>query len=168
MKKIIILLFVLLLCACSSSYNTPTSLVQDYLSRYQNLDDKVLSDLKSVIERDKSMNSSEKEDYRILMEKQYQNLSYKINNEDIDNDKAYVDVEVEVLDYHSALVLLNDYDSINNIKDEHEYIDYKIEKMKSVVDKKKYSIIFNFEKDNNIWVMNDLLDDDIKKIHGLF
>ena len=45
MKKIFIIILVLLLTACSSSNNTPTSAVETYLSKYQNLDSDVLKEL---------------------------------------------------------------------------------------------------------------------------
>ena len=38
MKKILIIIIIFLLTACSTTKNTPTSTVEAYISRYQNLD----------------------------------------------------------------------------------------------------------------------------------
>ena len=49
------------------------------------------------------MTEEEKLEYKKLLEKQYQNLSYKIKKEIIAKDTATVDVEIEVLDYKNAI-----------------------------------------------------------------
>ena len=49
------------------------------------------------------MNEEEKKEYKMLLEKQYQNLSYKIKNEEIVGNNATVEVEIEVLDYATSI-----------------------------------------------------------------
>ena len=163
-KKICILLFLitLLLLGCENMKNTPTSKVESFFSKYQRLDSDVLNDLDLVIEKDNTMNEKQKQEYKTLMEKQYQNLSYKINKEDINNNTATVDTEIEVLDYESVMYKLNSNDK------EEEYIDNKIKYLKDVTSKTKQKITFHLHKKDGIWIIDDLSDIDIQKIHGFY
>ena len=163
-KKICILLFLitLLLLGCENMKNTPTSKVESFFSKYQRLDSDVLNDLDLVIEKDNTMNEKQKQEYKTLMEKQYQNLSYKINKEEINNNTATVDTEIEVLDYESVMYKLNSNDK------EEEYIDNKIKYLKDVTSKTKQKITFHLHKKDGIWIIDDLSDIDIQKIHGFY
>ena len=111
MKKILVLFSIalVLITGCSTNMNTPTAKVEEFLSKYQTMDNEVLEQLKTVIKSDKTMSEEQKLEYRGLMEKQYQNLSYKIKNEKIDGDTAVVDVEIEVYDYATSIKKSQDY-----------------------------------------------------------
>ena len=56
----------------------------------------------------------------------------------------------------------------NIIEASSKYIDYKIEQMKNVSDKIKYTLIFELEKEDNEWKVLEISDIDRKKLHGLF
>ncbi len=105
MKKILIYLslFILLITGCTNNMNTPTKKVEEFLGKYQSMDSEVLAQLDDVVSSDNTMTDDEKKDYRSLMEKQYQNLSYKIKDEEIDGDNATVLVEIEVFDYATSI-----------------------------------------------------------------
>lgn len=217
MKKlfIVLLLSLFIVTGCGNNM-TPTGAVEDYLGKYQSMDSEVLSQLDSVVSNDTTMSDEQKKEYKALMEKQYQYLSYKVTNEEIIGDTATVDVEIEVFDYASSIrkssqyyqdnrdmfeevdnsddnkdnntsheenVNTDDNDSMNNnashegnvntddgniITETKKYIDYKIEQMKMVTDKIKYTITFNLSKEEDKWVVDDISDIDRKKIHGLF
>ena len=111
MKKIIVALFLgaFLLVGCDNTMNTPTSKVEEFLGKYQKLDKKVLTELDDVLKNEESMSEDQRKEYKILLEKQYQNLSYKIKNEEIEGDSATVDVEIEVLDYQSSIKKSKEY-----------------------------------------------------------
>lgn len=199
MKRLIIVLslFVLFVTGCGNTMNTPTGKVEEFLGKYQSMDSEVLTQLDKVISNDTTMNDQQKKDYQSLMEKQYQNLSYKIKEEDIDGDEANVLVEIEVFDYANSIVKSREY--YNEHKDEFEnnankdekeenvdeendtslgdvvediidsaFIDYKITQLKDVTDKIKYELDFHLIKENNEWKIDDLDDVDRQKIHGLF
>ena len=190
MKRLIIVLslFVLFVTGCGNTMNTPTGKVEEFLGKYQSMDSEVLTQLDKVISNDTTMNDQQKKDYQSLMEKQYQNLSYKIKEEDIDGDEANVLVEIEVFDYANSIVKSREY--YNEHKDEKEenvdeendtslgdvvediidsaFIDYKITQLKDVTDKIKYELDFHLIKENNEWKIDDLDDVDRQKIHGLF
>lgn len=185
MKRILLGLsfIVLFIVGCTNTMNTPTKRVEELLGKYQKLDSAVLAQLDNVIAEDTTMTDEQKKEYRSLMEKQYQNLSYKIKGEEITGDDASVDVEIEVLDYATSINESRKYYSEHRdefkdedidktetvIDDNTKYIDYKIKELKNVTDKKKYDITFNLAKDkNNNWKLEDISDIDRKKIHGLY
>lgn len=94
MKKIFLLTILLsvFLFGCENNIQTPTSKVEDFLSKYQRLDKDILKELENIVEKEDEMNEEEKKEYKMLLEKQYQNLAYKIKKEIIAKDTATVDV----------------------------------------------------------------------------
>ena len=178
-KKILfVFLGLFLLVGCTDTTNTPSKKVENFLSKYQNLDDDVLTQLDLILESDTEMDEDQKKDYRSLMEKQYQNLSYKITDEKVEDDTATVDVEIEVYDYQTSITKSKEYfdshkdefvtDDDNDETDTKKYIDYKIKQMKDVTDKTTYTMTFNLTKDNGEWVVDDITDTDRQKVHGLY
>ena len=101
MKKtyiLIILSFIfILLIGCDNTLNSPSIAVKEFLSKYQNLDKSVITALDNSINKLDDLSDKDKSTYKDIIIKQYQNLSYKINNEIINNDNATIDVEIEVL-----------------------------------------------------------------------
>ena len=178
LKKIfIIFLGMFLLVGCSDATNTPSRKVEDFLSKYQRLDNEVLTQLDLTLDTDVEMDEDQKKEYRALMEKQYQNLSYKITDEKVEEDTATIDVEIEVFDYRNSITKSREYyeshiDEFKSDKDQTDtknYIDYKIKEMKNVTDKATYTMTFNLTKDeNNRWIVSDITDADIQKLHGLY
>lgn len=154
MKKIIILLLsILFLLGCENTLNTPTSKVESFFKKYQTLDKNVLLDLDNYIDKNNKLTKKQKEEYKEVLKKQYQNLSYKIKNEEVEKDVSIVETEIEVLDYSS-------------IKEKN--IDKKLNKMKNIEEKKKYEITFYLNKEKGVWVIEKLNDDDYLKINGLY
>ena len=174
-KILLFLVTTLLITGCNDMMNTPTKRVEEYIGKYQILDSTVLTELDEVVDNS-DYNESYKEEYKELMIKQYQNLSYKIKSEQTNGDNANVIVELEVFDYNNALKEANDYieeHSDEFLDDEKETrsekIDhYKINEMKEVTDKASYTINFNLVKDNKKWVLEKISDSDLEKIHGLY
>ncbi len=191
MKKIIItlLISIFIFTGCQNMKNTPTKKVEEFLSMYQRLDNSVVEELNSVVSKDETMNEEQQEEYKKLLEKQYQNLSYKITNESIVGNKATIDVEIEVYDYETAISNSKKYylenqdeftkettdsngdileDTTEEINEMSKYIDYKLKEMKKTTLRKKYDITFELTKENNTWQLNKINESDLKKIHGLF
>lgn len=177
MKKLIaVCLGLLLLVGCTNMANTPSEKVEDFLSKYQKLDDDVLTQLDVTIDNDSDMDDDQKKDYRALMEKQYQNLSYKIIDEKVEDDTATVDAEIEVYDYQTSITKSKEYFDENKdefVTDDDEtgikkYTDYKIKQLKDVTDKTTYTITFNLTKEDGEWKLQDITDTDRQKLHGLY
>lgn len=178
MKKIFltIIMFLIVVTGCTTTMNTPTKRVEEFMSKYQGLDSEVLNQLDHVVSNDSTMNDDQKKEYTSLMKKQYQNLSYKIKDEKIEDDLATVTVEVEVYDYRSALNNAETYYASNKDKfkdkdnqiDNSKYMDYKITEMKKITDRKKYELVFTLSHEDDEWTMDDISDSDRKKLHGIY
>ncbi len=179
-NKILLLVIVsMLIVGCENIKNTPTSKVEDFLGKYQRLDTDVTKDLKNTILKDTTMNEEEQKEYQALLEKQYQNLSYKIKNEEIiNNSTAIVEVEIDVLDYATSIknskkyyqTHLEEFNSKDNndMEINEKYIDYKISELKKVTATTKQEITFQLTKEDGYWKLNELNSTDLAKIHGLY
>lgn len=167
MKKIIIILSLLIfLTGCENTLNTPTKKVENFLNDYQNLNPEVLKRLESSVEAD-NLTKSQRKKYIGLLEKQYQNLSYKIVNEVVNDDNAIVDVEIEVLNYTYSIADSKKYYETH--KDEIEdYNEYMLNNLEKVKDKIKYNISIDLTKYDGNWELNEIDRTIIQKIHGLY
>lgn len=163
MKKIFLLTILLsvFLFGCENNIQTPTSKVEDFLSKYQRLDKDILKELENIVEKENEMNEEEKKEYKMLLEKQYQNLAYKIKKEIIAKDTATVDVEIEVLDYATAI-------SKSKKECEKNLFSCKIKEMKLVNNKTKHDLTITLSKEDGKWMIERLNEDDVKKLHGLY
>ena len=180
MKKfifLIIIFFSLIGCTFDNIDNTPTKQVEAFLNNYQTLDHKVLDDLDLVIAKEQSFNKDQKLEYREILKKHYQNLSYEIKDETVNGDKAIVEVEIEVTDFNKALTEAREYLNIHKDEfldeqgnyDESKYIDYQLKKMKTSKDNVKYTLNLSLTKnDNGDWTLNDISDVDEEKILGIY
>ena len=163
MKNILIitLLISVFLLGCEKMMETPTSKVENFLGRYQRLDKDVLKELNNIIEDEQDMTEEEKLEYKKLLEKQYQNLSYKIKKEIIAKDTATVDVEIEVLDYKNAI-------NKSQKECEKDLIQCKLKEMKNINNKTKYDLTFTLNQEEGKWVIENLNETAVKKLHGLY
>ena len=181
MKKILCLLVLLLLVTgCGMKMeSTPREKVEDWMSNYQMYDDSITGRLKDFLDGQELEEETRKE-YQNVLEKQHQNLSYNILSEDIDEDKATVEVEIEVLDYYSSFNKSRNYfkehqeefmdsvveeQDIDNLK---EFIEYKIKELSKVNEKTKYNITFHLIKVDNDWEIEDVDQDTFLKMYGLY
>ena len=168
MKKILTLfIFLLLLVGCSLS-NTPTSQVEDLLTKYQTLDKDIKTGIEEIL-NEETLTSTQKERYRSLIEKQYKNLTYQIKEEKIDGNTANVTAEIEVLDYKKAVNNSSvQYQDKDNYTVE-EYNNSKLDELEKTKEKVKYTIEFEVlkDKDGN-WKLSSLSNETIKKIQGMY
>ncbi len=171
------LLFCFCLTGCSDMMNTPTKRVEEYLGKYQIMDHEVLDQLDEVLKENNTLTQEQKTEYKTLLEKQYQNLSYKIKNEIVDGDTAEVTVEISVFDFENAERKAEEYIEENpkefeenEEKSIEKEMDYKIKQMKSVTDKIQYTISFHVRKDEEKkrWILDEIEEDVLLKIHGLY
>lgn len=182
MKKFIsvmllILGSILLITGCGNDLmNTPTKKVEALFNNYITLDKKVLDDLDETMLSETIMTNEQKDKYREIIKKQYQNLSYTIKDETIDGDIATVETEIEVYNYKKIIDDTNTYLKENqkeflkedNTVDIEKFNDYKLEELKKVKDKVTYTLNLTLKKVNNNWVLDDLTDTEISKIHGMY
>ena len=180
MKKTLVIALLLLLTACSFNIgdidNTPTKKVEEYLNNYQSLSSDVVSDLDIVVERETTFNLDEKNKYRKIMKKNFQNMSYKVKDETVNGDTAEVEVEINVYDYYKVnkdadnyLLEHRDEFITDGVYDEAKFIDYKLDKMSKNTDKVKYTIYFNLSKDDKgDWSLDEVSEVDEDKILGIY
>lgn len=168
MKKILSLfIFLLLLVGCSLS-NSPTSKVEDLLTKYQMLDKDIKDGIEEVV-NEETLTSNQKERYRKIIEKQYKNLTYQVKEEKIDGDTSTITTEIEVIDYKKAInEAVSKYQGKTDYTIE-EYNNTKLDALEKAKEKVKYTIEFEVKKDNNDnWKLSSLSNETIKKIQGMY
>ena len=168
MKKILSLfIFLLFLVGCSLS-NSPTSKVEDLLTKYQMLDKDIKDGIEEVV-NEETLTSNQKERYRKIIEKQYKNLTYQVKEEKIDGDTSTITTEIEVIDYKKAInEAVSKYQGKTDYTIE-EYNNTKLDALEKAKEKVKYTIEFEVKKDNNDnWKLSSLSNETIKKIQGMY
>ena len=175
MKKLVFLIISILLVGCTDLSNTPTKKAEEFLKKYQTLDNSVISDLNKVV-NESDLNEIQRSMYIDIMKKHYQNLSYEIKDETIDGDEAVVTVEIAVTDFKKVLDEANNYmnnnkEEFNNENGEYSIVkfnDYKLNKLKEAKDKVKYTIEINLTKINDDWTVDKLDSKTYDKINGVY
>lgn len=178
-QKIIILLFTLMICitGCNTNLNnTPTKQAEIFLGKYQTLHNDVLSDLDKVVAEEVSFSGDQRDTYRSIMKKHYQELEYEIKDERIDADKATVTVQIEVDDYSKIKENANakllespeEFNDENGNYNHTKFMDYQLKQMKNTKDRVKYTLELTFTKKDKKWVIDKLNNDDMDKINGVY
>lgn len=179
MKKLLkVVVFSLVFClmvGCGCMKKTAKGAVEDYLSQYKNLSANVIGDMDSVINNE-NLTDKDKEKYREVLKKQYQDLKYEVINEEYNGDTAKVDVKIKVYDLYKVQKEADEY--LNNNTNEFMengvynsdlFMSYKLDKMRDVKDMVEYNITFDVSKDEdgNYKVIN-VSNDTTLKIHGIY
>lgn len=174
MKRLVYILFLFLLVGCNDLSNTPTKKTEEFLKKYQTLDESVITDLESVV-NESDLNDEQKAIYIDIMKKQYQNLSYEVKDETLNGDEAITAVEISVIDFKKVLDEANDYLKNNEEEfyDNGEYSivkfnDYKLNKLKQAKDKVRYTIEIKLTKINDKWTVDNLSNETYDKINGVY
>ena len=174
MKKVLYFLVAIVLltgCSCTANMgNTPTKKVEEYLNKYQTNDDDVVSDLDDVLTNDTTLTDDERNQYSDFMKTHYRDMQYEIKDETIDGDTATVNAEVTVRNYADAVNEANEY-RLNNpdkFDDTNTFASYRLDKLKEVKDTETYTITFHLTKKDEEWTVDDLSDDDLRKLSGLY
>ena len=179
MKKIITyvscIVAIILLSGCTMD-NTPTKKVENFLNNYRTLNETVVGQMNDIVNEDTLMNDEQRTTYKNILKKQYQDLTYKVKDEQIDGDNATVTAEIEVYDFYKVTEESDTYYETNpdEFKDdagnlvESKYIDYRLNKLTDASEKVKYTIDFTLRKVDDVWVMDEIDDTTRQKIHGLY
>lgn len=177
MKKrigiISICLLLLLTTACAMG-NTPTSTVEKLLSKYNNQDEEILVELDDYV-NGSDLTDEQNQKYKDVYLRQFKDLKYEIKDEKIDGDNAVVTAQITVYDYYTIDKDANKYLEENPDKfktddeyDESLFTDYKLEKLENAEKTVDYTIDFNLTKIENKWELNDLTNEQLEKIHGVY
>ena len=174
MKRLVYILFLFLLVGCNDLSNTPTKKTEEFLKKYQTLDESVINALENVV-NESDLNDEQKAIYIDIMKKQYQNLSYEVKDETLNGDEAITAVEISVIDFKKVLDEANEYLKNNEEEfyDNGEYSivkfnDYKLNKLKEAKDKVRYTIEIKLTKINDKWTVDNLSNETYDKINGVY
>lgn len=179
MKKLLYIPILILLsmgCNMKQMVNTPTKQVEMFFNKYQSLDNSVIKDLDRATALDTNFNNQQRETYKELMKKHYRNLKYEIKDEEVDGDKAIVTVEIEVTDYSKTMreaesyfeTNPNEFQTETGISDLSKFSEYRLEKLKDVKDRVKYTLDLSLTKNDKTWIMDQISAIDEEKIHGIY
>lgn len=171
-----VMLLALVGCSINDLSNTPTKQTELFFNKYQTLDQSVLDDLNHVVAAETQFNTEQRERYKELMKKHYQNLTYKIKDEEVNGNTAVVIVEIEVTDYANVLRDSESYLSENpqefqNDLGEYDvtlYSEYRLNKLEEAKDKVKYTLEMNLIKLDKEWQVDQISSTDEEKIHGVY
>ena len=177
MKKIIFLISLIILVGCTTLdiSNTPNKKVEEFLNKYQILDEEILNQLDNVIDSKTKLNDENKEEYRKLIKKQYKDMQYTIKDTTIDGDDATVTTQIIVKDFTKIINEAENYKK-NNIKEFNEnekyndnlYKKYLIDKLKDAKERVTYTVEFKLHKENKKWKLNPITEEIEDKILGIY
>ena len=175
MKKIILIVItIMLLVGCSLS-NTPSGRVEEYLNNYNNLSEDVLMDI-DVKVMSENLSSDNKEVYKKVLKRGYQNMKYDIKDEIIDGDKATVVVKISVYDLYKVEqesinymnMNVSEFYNENNIFDNDLYNAYRLGEMLKAKDMVDYEVQFELYKKDDQWILENPNIEVIEKLNGFY
>ncbi len=178
MKKIALMFICILLmagCSCSlMNADTPTKKTEEFLDKYKNLDDDVISDLNDSVDSE-NLNDENAGIYENVLKRQYQDLKYKVTDEKIDGDEATTTVNITVYDLYKVGTDADEYLTdnpseflTNNTYDNNKFMKYKLNKMKDTEKTVDYTIKVYLSKVDGEWVVQEPEAEVKEKIHGLY
>ncbi len=163
MKKKLTFLLILLFSAGCTKTDAKFE-VESYLNKFQNHEKEVINSLDSVLNTDK-LSENQKNQYKIIMKRQYTDLTYKITDEHYNGDEAKIEVIIEVYNYakskKKALESLKDVSDENILNKELEMMDKENERI-------KYTLIFTVQNKEGKWQLQSPNKEMLEKIHGIY
>lgn len=176
MKKIIVLFMMIMsLFGCNLS-NTPTNEVEKYLDNFKKPSDDVLLDVDNVVSGE-DLNSENKETYKKVLLRQYENMKYDVVDENIDGNNATVKVNVTVFDYYKTSENANTYmnehvdefNDVNGVFDNNLFNTYRLGELLKTNDVTTHEITFYLKKDTNgNWVLENPNKETLEKLNGFY
>ena len=177
MKKILTILSIIILTGCGALDITHIhkKKVEEFLNKYQILDEEILNELDNVIHEKINLNEENKKEYREIIKKQYKDMQYTIKEETIDGDDATVTAQIIVKDFTK---IINDSENYkrenmnefyeNNIYNDNLYKKYLLDKLKDAKDRVTYTVEFKVHKQNRKWVLDPITEEIEDKILGIY
>lgn len=177
MKKIkvffVTMLMLILTTACSLG-STPTSAIERLFASYNNNDEEIMVELDDYINTS-NLTDEQNDKYKEIYLKQFRDLKYEIKEEVVDGDTATVTTQITVYDYYKTENDANNYLTTNSdefmtdgVYDESKFTDYKLKELDKVNETVDYTIDFTLTKVDNEWVVNELTNEQLEKIHGVY
>lgn len=173
-KMIVLICFLFLFSGCGEKM-TVRSAVDDFFNRYHTLDAVIVDQLNSYV-KGEDLNDSQEEVYKEILRREYTNLEYEIVGEEYVDEESIVHVKIWVYDLYKAQKNALDYfqEHMDEFKDEdgnydrEKFMDYKLEQMKNMNDKKEYELELRVVKEDNGYRVKQLTNEELEKIHGIY
>ncbi len=161
MKKwIFIICCCLFLCGCTKIHAKDA--VIDYLEKYRNFTTEIEDSLVDSL-KEKDFTEEQKEQYILVMKKQFVNLTYKIKEEVFNGDEATIFVDITIYNYQNSIK-----EALKESNKEENYINAQLEKMSKEKRRTTYTIALKTKYENNSWVMEQPNEETLKKIYGTY
>ena len=153
---------------------SPKKRAEEFFNMYIENNKDVMLELDNFIQK-QELNNNQKDLYKNIIKDNYTNLKYKILDEKIYGKKAMVKAKIKVKDLYKIEQDATNYLTSNPSDfytegkyNQNKFINYKLSEMKKRTDEVKYNIILKMTKNSNVWFINSLDDDTLKKIHGTY
>lgn len=173
-KLTILLVAILLLITGCASRLTPSEKTEEFLNRYIKNDKTIIEELDHYINK-QNLSNNQKEKYKKIILDEYATIKYTIKEEKIEDNKSTVQVEIEVKDLFKAsseaekYLLEHPEEFYNDDKyDKDKFTDYKLSLMEKETEKTKYEIKINLHQKDNNWIIEELSNETLEKIHGIY
>ena len=175
MKKIVLLIIIMISLWACSLINTPSSVVENYLDKYTSLSEDVITDMESTIINE-NLSEENREIYKNVLLRTYQNLKYEIKDETIDGEKAEVIVKITIYNLDKIKTEADNYinehidefTDVNHNFNEELYDSYRLNAMLNTSEIVSYDVKFKLTKIDNEWTLNNPDRETLEKIHGLY
>lgn len=177
MKKfllVILMIFSLFIFTGCDTMNTPTKRTEEYLAKYNSLDDNVKGDIDLMVETE-NLNDENGRIYKNVIEKQLENLKYEIVSEEVNGDKATVTAKITVYDLNKSKSESKKYYTqnaeefyTNNELDKDKYTKYELDEMLKYKETVDYTIEIDLTKIDDVWTVNEVDSEVKEKIYGLY
>lgn len=152
----------------------PSERVENMLNKYVQNDQDIMKELDSYLEK-QDLNDSQKSRYKDIIKDEYSNIIYEITKENIEEDRATVEVALTVKNLYAASNEAQQYLLSNptefytdGVYDVSKFIDYKLSVMEDSKETIDYAITVNLSKKDNVWQITDLDEATLEKIHGIY
>ncbi len=153
---------------------TPSERVENLMNRYIKNDKEIELELDTYL-AEQNLSEEQKLRYKKIILNEYATIDYKIKSENIEDDKATVEVDIRVKDLYKAsknagTYLVDHVDEFyeNDIYNEQKFIDYKLTTMEENESKKDYTIYIELTKKDGNWTIEQLDNETLEKIHGIY
>lgn len=167
MKKILLLFFsIIFFSGCSTTLAGDA--VETYLMKFKNHEEEVLKSLDELISYE-NLSLKQQEQYRLVMKRQYQDLTYKTVQEYYNGDKAIITEEIEVYDYNKSKRETKEYyEEHQSTLTKGQYQEMQLKAMATEQKRIKYTIDFELNYQEDGWHLTNLDYTILQKIHGIY
>lgn len=173
MKKIILIILCVFLCGCTN--NEAKDAVREYIYKMKNHDKEVMESLEELMNHENIIEQL-KDEYRLVMKKQYYDLEYRIVEEVYNGKKATVIAEITVYDYKKSQQKAEEYKKShpkeflkeNNTIDEIKYKTLQLKYMQKESHRIKYTMLFSTYYEKNEWHLEKPDITVLQKIYGIY